>query len=198
MTDNMIPDDIFRATTMPTEGKRVLILTADNTEDTEFFYPYYRFLEAGCRVDVATPDGESFKGKNGSGLEETMAIADIDATVYDLLYIPGGKAPAALKKDDEAVALVKTFAATGKPIAAICHGPQLLAEANLIQGRNLAAWPDVADELKDAGATFVNQPTVADKQFITGRWPGDLPSFTAKALQAIGVGQASSTQRQAA
>lgn len=176
------PDDIFVATTQNKDAKtRVLIVTADGTEDTEFFYPYYRFLEEGLAVDVATPHG-AFKGKNGSGLNKTKTLDAVKEGEYAMLYIPGGKAPEALKQEKDAVALVQAFAQSGKPIVAICHGPQLLAEAGVIKDKAIAGWPGIEAEVKEAGATFLNEETVEDGQFVTARWPGDLPKFTKAAL----------------
>ena len=176
------PDDIFTATSQNNNAKtRVLIVTADGTEDTEFFYPYYRFLEEGFAVDVATPHG-AFKGKNGSGLKKTKGLDEVKESDYALLYIPGGKAPEALKDEAKAVELVRAFAASGKSIASICHGPQLLAEADVIKDKAIAGWPEIEDEVKEAGATFLNEETVEDGSFITARWPGDLPKFTAVVL----------------
>lgn len=184
--DERIPDDIFAVQSQKRNGPAsVLFLTADKTEDLEFFYPYYRFIEEGFTVDVATPDGGAFEGKNGTGLKQTKKITEVNATQYDLLYIPGGKAPATLKKDDNAVALVQAYVATGKPVASLCHGPQLLAEANVIQGRKIAAWPEVENEVNEAGATYVNQETCVDGQFITARWPGDLPAQLAETLRVL-------------
>lgn len=181
-----IPQDIYYPQTQNRNASvSVLFLTADKTEDLEFFYPYYRFVEQGFKVDVVTPDGGSFEGKQGLGLQHTKKITDVDAQQYDLLYIPGGKAPAALKKDDDAIALVKNFVSTGKPVASICHGPQLLAAADVIQGRAIAAWPDVQEEVTDSGATFKNQETCVDGQFITARWPADLPAHVAKTLEVL-------------
>ncbi len=181
------PDDIFVATSQSKDSQtRILIVTADGTEDTEFFYPYYRFIEEGFLVDVATPHGE-FKGKNGSGLKKTKMLNDVKESDYAMLYIPGGKAPEALKQEKDAVAIVQAFAKSGKPIAAICHGPQLLAKAGVIQDKAIAGWPEIEAEVRDAGATFLNEETVEDGQFITARWPGDLPKFT-KAVLAHGTG----------
>ena len=163
----------------------ILILTADKVEDLEFFYPYYRFIEAGYRVDVATPKGGSFKGKQGLGLENSQKIIDIDPKTYDLLYLPGGKAPAALKDNEDALMLIKVFAQTGRPIAAVCHGPLLLAAADLIKGRHIAAWPEVKKDLEEAGAIYENKETFCDGQFITARWPADLPSHLKYTLRAL-------------
>ena len=184
------PDDTLAAPSLSAKGgksagKSILILTANDTQDLEFFYPYYRFIEEGCRVDVVTPKGGEFKGKNGFGLKKTKAICDVSAEQYDLLYIPGGKAPAELKDNKDAIALTQAFAKAGKPISAICHGPQVLAAADLIKGKRIAAWPEVEAEIKEAGGYFVNEITVVDGQFITARWPGDLPSHLAHTLEAL-------------
>ncbi len=154
--------------------EKVVIITADNTEDTEFFYPYYRLTEAGYTVDVVTPKGGEFKAKHGLGLKNTMAIADVKPGDYALLYLPGGKAPQELRKNDAVLKFVKEFTASGKPVAAICHGPQVLVSADVIRGKQLAAWPEVKSEIEEAGGTFVDEALVEDGQFITARKPGDL------------------------
>jgi len=166
-------------------ARGVLIITGNKVEDLEFFYPYYRFTEAGCRVDVATPDGGQFAGKHGLELQSSKRLEDVKASDYAMLYLPGGKAPEELKKNEKAIALVKEFVQSGKPVAAICHGPQLLAKADVIRGRKIAAWPEVEGELREAGATYQNLETVRDGLFITARWPGDLPSHMREVLQVL-------------
>src|SRR5262245_4591882 len=99
------------------KNENVIILTADQTEDTEFFYPYYRLTEAGYDVDVATPDGGAFEAKHGLGLQNTKSIDEVSPEDYALLYIPGGKAPQTLRKNEKVLMFVKAFARTGKPIA---------------------------------------------------------------------------------
>lgn len=171
------PGDTHKVAPIPErlqKGKKVLIITGDNAEDTEFFYPYYRLTEEGYQVDVATENGGSFKCKHGLGLEETMPIDEVTASIYELLYLPGGKAPQALRKNEKVLQVVKEFASSGKPIAAICHGAQILISADLIKGKRIAAWPEIKDEVEEAGATFVNEALVEDGQFISGRMPGDL------------------------
>lgn len=168
-------------------GPSILIITADDTEDLEFFYPYYRFIEAGCNVDVATPDGGEFHGKNKIGLQNSKKIEDISASGYQLLYIPGGKAPEELKKNEHVLSIVRQFVSSGRPIAAICHGPQVLAAAGVLQGHRVSAWPGVQSEVEQAGAIYVAQECLKDGPFITGRWPGDLPAFTKKVLELINV-----------
>lgn len=153
---------------------KVAILTADDTQDLEFFYPYYRLTEAGYAVEVITPKGGAFKGKNGMGLKDSKALSDVAAGEYALLYIPGGKAPEALRKQEDVLHFVRSFAQTGKPLAAICHGAQLLVSAGLVRGKCIAAWPEVRAEIEESGGIFVNEALVEDGQFITARMPGDL------------------------
>lgn len=193
------PADLYK----PDERKgehfaKVLIVTADKTEDLEFFYPYYRFIEDGMSVDVATPSGGKFEAKQGLGLKETKKLSDVRADDYDLLFIPGGKAPEELKKNADALKLVQAFAGSNKPIAAICHGPQVLAAADVIGNRRIAAWPEVLKELVNAGATYVDQETVQDGLFITARWPADLPAFTHAVLQMVNRKSAKNHVREAA
>lgn len=180
-----LPEDIFQPEIKSKGGISVLILTANKVEDVEFFYPYYRLIEAGFNVDVATPQGGEFKGKHNTGLKKTKKITDIVSDDYHLLYIPGGEAPSELKTNQDALTLTKQFVESGKPVAALCHGPQVLAAAGVIAGRKIAAWPEVESEVEKAGATYINQETVVDGQFITGRWPADLPSHLAHTLQIL-------------
>jgi protease I len=181
-----LPQDMFAPDFHShTNGCAVLILTADNTQDLEFFYPYYRLTEEGYDVQVATPNGGELTCEKGMGIKNTLAIADVDAHPYCLLYIPGGKAPEALKKNKAAIALTREFAESGKIIAALCHGPQLLAAADVIKGRAIAAWPQVQAEVEKAGAVYKNETTVVDGNFVTARWPADLPSHLLHTLQLL-------------
>lgn len=181
-----MPDDIFAShSQLKGHDGKVLILTADGTEDTEFFYPYYRFLEEGYRVDVITPDGKAFKGKNGSGLKDPMHFSDVLVENYEALYIPGGSAPEKLKKNEEILKFVQDFYATGRPIISICHGAQVLAAADVIEGIGIAAWPECEGEIKEAGGVYKNKECVKEGQFITGRWPADLPAVMNVALQKL-------------
>ena len=176
--DDKNEKDTFKAAPTPErlkKAERVLILTADDTQDLEFFYPYYRLNEEGYSVDVATPKGGSFKGKMGMGLKQTLSIKDVQPENYALLYIPGGKAPAELRENDMVIAFVQKFAASGKPIAAICHGPQVLVTADLVRGKKISAYPEVAKEIEAAGGRWADEALAIDGQFITARVPGDLP-----------------------
>ena len=171
------PEDNHKVVPIPErlrKQEKIIIITGDNTEDIEFFYPYYRLTEAGYTVDVVTKKGGKFAGKHGLGLQDTKSIADVRPEEYALLYLPGGKAPAELRENEAVIEFVKTFAASGKPVAAICHGPQILITADLVRGKQMACWPEVAKELQEAGGIFVDEALVEDGQFITGRKPGDL------------------------
>lgn len=163
--------------------EKIAIITGQETEDLEFFYPYYRLSEEGYEVDVITPDGGKLEGKHGLGINQTKSISAVRPADYALLYLPGGKAPSELRKNDAVLAFVREFARSGKAIAAVCHGPQILISAGLIKGKQMAAWPEVGKELKEAGATFVDEALVEDGQFITARKPGDLPRHLYGVLQ---------------
>jgi protease I len=195
---NLSPD-IYRPESANAKSPRaILMITADGTEDLEFFYPYYRFIEAGFRVDVVTPGGGAFKGKQGLGLKQTLKISEVVAENYEMLYIPGGKAPTALKEDDDAIELTRQFVTQDKPIAAVCHGPQLLAAADIIEGLKIAAWPEVEEEVREAGASYINQETVVDGRFITARWPGDLPAHMKATLEILNKGRGTAGIKQVA
>ena len=158
----------------PSRG-RVAILTADRVEDVEFFYPYYRFVEEGYAVDVLTPSGGPLEGYKGLGLGSTDRLAEADPLGYDLVFIPGGLAPGELREDADAIGFVQAFAGTGRPIGAVCHGPQVLIDAGLVTGRRMTSWYGVAPEIARAGGSWLDEALVEDGPFITARKPGDLP-----------------------
>lgn len=169
--------DNYKAAPIPErlkKHKKIAIITDDNAEDLEFFYPYYRFSEEGYEVDVITCKGGSFEGKCGLGLKESKAIGDVNSGDYELLYLPGGKAPQKLREDEAVLKFVRDFAASGKFIAAICHGVQILISAGLVRGKKISAWPEIKDEVEGAGAIFADEALKEDGQFITARKPGDL------------------------
>lgn len=168
----------------PSLGK-IAILTTDQVEDIEFFYPYYRFVEEGYDVDVLTPTGGELTGYKGLRLKTTQRLDQAHPEDYILLFIPGGLAPAALRKDENAVAFVQAFAQTGNLIGAVCHGPQLLITAGLVQGRTMTSWREVAPEVRAAGGTYLDEPVVEDAQFITARKPGDLSMELARILERL-------------
>lgn len=157
----------------PSRG-RIAVLTADKVEDVEFFYPYYRYVEAGYDVDVITPSGGELTAYRGTGLKETVALADVDPADYLMLYVPGGLAPTALREIPAALDFVRAFAVADKPVGLVCHGPQLLVGAGLAAGRRLTSWYEVQEEIEAAGGTWINEPVVQDGPFFTARKPGDI------------------------
>jgi len=119
----------------------------------------------------------TIRGKHGYEVDVDQALREIDADTYDLLVLPGGKAPAALRKDAAAVAVAQAFMRSGKPVAAICHGPQVLITAGAMQGRHATCSPAVADELQQAGGIYEDREVVVDGKLVTSRRPADLPAF---------------------
>lgn len=169
-------DDAYRASRVdvPLKGK-VLIITDNDHNDTELLYPYYRLVEEGYEVTIATLNGGDIAGYNTAPVRNTVPIAMVDAEDYKGLYLPGGRAPAILMKNDTVIEIVDHFVASGKPVGAICHGPQILAGAGALEGRKVTAWPDIEDEMVLSGAVFTGQPVVVDGNIATARMPGDLP-----------------------
>lgn len=162
---------------------KALIISADHFEDTELLVPYYRLKEAGFEVDVASISRGKINGKHGYVVSVDKSLRDVNAKDYDLLVLPGGKAPAALRKEPAALEIVKDFFRSNKPVAAICHGPQILVSAGVIQGRHATCYHSVAEELKEAGALYEDSEVVVDGNLVTSRQPSDLPSFMRETLR---------------
>jgi protease I len=156
---------------------KILILSADQFEDAELLVPLERLRGAGMQVDVASFAVGEIHGKRGETALANRAIAAIRPEDYGALMVPGGKAPEALRQDAQALQLVRHFFATGKPVAAICHGPQVLISAGVMAGRAATAYRSVADELKAAGADYRDAEVVVDGNLVTSRTPADLPAF---------------------
>lgn len=168
---------------VPTSGVRAVILTADKFEDTELLVPYCRLLESGARVDVAAPTRGPIGGEHGYEIEPSILIDDVDPKAYDLLFVPGGfpdGAPATVRDIPHARRVAASFLADGKPVAAICHGPWLLAAADAVRGRRMTSyWHDgVPEDVRAAGGLWEDAEVVVDGNLVTSRWPADLPAFT--------------------
>jgi protease I len=164
---------------------RILAISADRFEDSELTQPVEAIEEAGFEVDIASLEAGIIKGKNGTQVEAALAVADADAADYDMLLLPGGKAPARLRESEQVLDLARAFADSDKPIAAICHGPQILISAGLAKGRSMTSYQSVADELKAAGAIYSDRELVTDRNLITSRQPGDLPVFIDTILEVL-------------
>lgn len=164
---------------------KALLISADHFEDTELLVAYYRLLEAGIEVDIAAIRRGKINGKHGYQVEATKALKDVNPDDYALLVLPGGKAPAAIRKEAAALRIAQAFFANSKPVAAICHGPQTLISAGLLRGRRATCHPSVAEEMRAAGALYEDSEVVVDGKLVTSRRPSDLPAFMRETLKLL-------------
>jgi protease I len=167
------------------EPVKALIISADNFEDTELLVPYYRLREEGLDVDIASMNKGTIKGKHGYEVEANRALAEIVPDQYDMLLLPGGKAPETIRRDKNALEIAKYFFLKNKPVSAICHGPQTLITAGLMKGRHATCYKSVAEEMKDAGALYEDKEVVVDGNLVTSRQPSDLPAFMRETLKML-------------
>lgn len=166
--------------------KKVLIITGDNCDDSEILYPYYRMIEEGYEVDVASHCVTEIKAKYHFKINSNLAVADVSAKEYDGLILPGGSAPEKLRINDDVVRITKEFFESEKPIAAICHGPQILISAGVTKGVKMTCYPGIRDDLINAGAVYTDEKAVADKKIVTSRRPDDLPYFMHEYMKLLG------------
>ena len=148
---------------------KALIISADNFEDSELLVPYYRLQEAGVEVVVASLNHGAITGKHGYEVAVDKTLDEVNPDDYAILVLPGGAAPSVVRKEPMALEIARTFFAGNKPVAAICHGPQILISAGLLQGRRATCYRSVADELKEAGALYEDREVVVDANLVTSR-----------------------------
>lgn len=163
--------------------KRVLIVATDGFEQSELEGPKKALEDAGFETVVASLEPGSITGwkdKNwGDAVAVNITLDEVDAKEYDALLLPGGQMnPDILRMDDRAIDIVNDFDDLDKPIAAICHAPWLLAEADIIDGRTVTSWPSIRTDLANAGADVVDEEVVVDGNLITSRMPDDIPAFS--------------------
>jgi protease I len=164
---------------------KALIISADNFEDMELFVPYYRLKEEGFQVDVASMKKGKIKGKHGYEIAANKALEEVDPEEYDVLVLPGGRAPEEVRKDPAAVGIAGFFFKENRPVAAICHGPQTLITAGVLKGRHATCYKSVAPEMKGAGAVYEDKEVVVDGNLVTSRQPSDLPAFMRETMKMI-------------
>ncbi|MEJ2684058.1 MAG: type 1 glutamine amidotransferase [Candidatus Sulfobium sp.] len=164
---------------------KVLMISADNFEDSELLFPYYRLREEGIDVDIASMSKGKIKGKHGYEIEANRSLDELKPDEYDMLILPGGKAPAAVRKEKKALDIARYFFEKNKPISAICHGPQILISAGLMKGRHATSYKSVAPELKEAGAIYEDKEVVIDGKLVTSRQPSDLPAFMRETIKKL-------------
>jgi protease I len=166
---------------------KALIMSADNFEDSELLVPYYRLQEAGVEVTVASLKRGAITGKQGYEVAVDKVIDEVNPDDYAILVLPGGKAPAVVRKDPKALAIATSFFGQNKPVIAICHGPQILISAGLLKGRRATCYMSVAAELKEAGALYEDREVVVDGNLVTSRQPPDLPAFMRETMKLLGL-----------
>ncbi|MFN2606377.1 MAG: type 1 glutamine amidotransferase domain-containing protein [Acidimicrobiales bacterium] len=166
---------------------RLAFVLADDFEDSEFRVPYDRITGAGHEVTIVGLEaGAEVKGKKGNETVTVEATPDqVDADQYAALVIPGGYSPDKLRMDDGVVKFVQAFFGAGTTVAAVCHAPSLLVEADAVRGRTVTSWPSVRTDVINAGATWVDQEVVEDGNLITSRKPDDLDAFSAAILRRL-------------
>ena len=172
--------------------KRVMILATDGFEQVELTKPKANLEKAGIETEVVSLEPGTIKGWDQTDWGKTVAV---DKTVddisscegYDALLLPGGQInPDMLRMNERAVAIVKMFDQAGKPIAAICHAPWLLAEADIVKGKTITSWPSIRTDLRNAGANVVDQEVATDGNLITSRKPDDIPAFSKTLIETLG------------
>ncbi len=164
---------------------RILIISADGFEDSELLMPRQHCIEAGMHVDVASFMRGPIKGKRGGEVDVDLAIDEVRPQDYDALILPGGRAPQKLRRSARVLEVVRAFFAAGKPVAAICHGPQILISAGVLSERSATCYKSVARELEAAGAHYRNSEVVVDSNLITSRQPSDLPAFMRELMRKL-------------
>jgi len=175
------------------KGKNIAILVADGFEQVELVGPRDALNQAGARTEIVSPEENMVKGWNEKKIGDDFFV-DIDLGLanpedFDALLLPGGVMnPDSLRLVPEAVDFVRDFFAAGKPVAAICHGPQLLIEADVLRGRTVTSFPSLHTDLTNAGAIWVDRPVVTDHGLVTSRRPDDLPQFNEKMIEEFAEG----------
>jgi protease I len=183
------------------QGKRVAFLFTTGVEQVELTEPLEAVRKAGADAElISLQKGEIEMWQHfdkGDKIEVDQAVADVDASDYDALVLPGGVAnPDQLRVDADAVKFVRAFFEQDKPVGVICHGPWMLAEADVARGRTVTSWPSLRTDLRNAGAEWVDREVVVDNGLVTSRKPDDLPAFCAKIVEEFAEGR--HTQRVAA
>jgi len=176
-------------------GKKVAFLVAnEGVEQVELTEPWEEARNQGAQTDLIAPEKGEVQAFNHLDKADTFpvdrAVSDVDASDYDALVLPGGVAnPDQLRTDEDAVAFVRAFFEQHKPVAAICHAPWTLVEADVVDGRTVTSWPSVQTDIRNAGGHWVDEEVVVDQGLVTSRKPDDLPAFKAKMVEEILEGE---------
>ena len=177
------------------EGKKIAFLVAnEGVEQVELTEPWAEARRQGAQTDLIAPDAGEVQAFNhldkGDRFPVDRTVADVSADDYDALVLPGGVAnPDNLRSDEDAVAFARAFFDQHKPVAAICHAPWTLVEADVVRDRTLTSWPSVQTDIRNAGGNWVDEEVVVDQGLVTSRNPDDLPAFCAKVVEEICEGE---------
>ncbi|MEK2645715.1 type 1 glutamine amidotransferase domain-containing protein [Bdellovibrio sp. BCCA] len=177
----------------PLKGKRVAILATDGFEESELFEPKKALEDAGAETSVVSLKKGKIKGWNkgdwGKSISVDLSLDEADAEDFDALMLPGGAMnPDRLRIDERAVEFAQDFVDAQKPIAAICHGPQLLIETGILSGRKVTSWPSLRTDIINAGGKWFDAEVVTDQGLVTSRKPDDIPAFNKKMIEEFGEG----------
>ena len=165
--------------------KKILLITADKCDDSEILYPYYRVIEAGFVPTIASFEKNTVNAKYHFSIMADISVEEIDTSEYDGLILPGGLAPEKLRQNRFVIEAVKSFEADKKPIAAICHGQQILISAGILKNKNATCYPGIKDDLINAGAIYEEKCVVVCDNLVTSRRPEDLPFFMREFLKLL-------------
>ncbi|ALL01833.1 intracellular proteinase [Pyrodictium delaneyi] len=157
--------------------KRILFLVGPEFEDIELYYPLYRLQEEGYETIVAGPSRDVIPGKKGYSVRPDLAFEEVDPSGYIGLVLPGGRGPERIRNNEHVKRIVRHFFDEEKPVAAICHGPQVLISAGVLRGRRATSYPGIKDDVVNAGAEWLDQPVVVDGNLVTARIPPDMPQW---------------------
>lgn len=171
-------------------GKTVAFLATDGFEDSELTSPWQAVTEHGAQAVLVSPASGTITGKKGHEAQVDEPVSGADAARFDALVLPGGVANGdKLRMDTGAVRFVKAFFEQHKPVGVICHGGWILTDADVVRGRTMTSYPSLKTDLRNAGATWVDEEVVVDSGLVSSRVPGDLPAFNAKLVEEIGEGE---------
>lgn len=170
--------------------KRVLIIATDGFEQSELIEPRARLEQAGIATTLASLEDGEIRGWHekdwGESVQVDLTVEEVDTGDYGALLLPGGQMnPDVLRMNERVIEIVREFDNSGKPIAAICHAPWLLAEADIVRGRTVTGWPSIRTDLRHAGAKVVDREVACDDNLITSRNPGDIPAFSKALIDAL-------------
>lgn len=171
-------------------GTRVAVLATNGFEDSELTSPVAALREHEAEVVIVAPEGGVITGKHGHEAQVHHTTADVTAADFDALVLPGGVVNGdQLRLDENAVSFTRDFFSQHKPVAAICHGGWILADADVLQGRKVTSYPSLKTDLRNAGAEWVDEEVVVDEGLVTSRTPDDLPAFNAKLIEEVAEGK---------